>query len=132
MEIVVVEHVLELHFFGFRGPPLFVPLCSFCVRADPAALFAALEAAGLFKVLDAALAAALDVSLFGAFRWESALPAADLAALLLLGDANVFAALLATLFEVTSFFVICIPFAKRGLTLDVRNKVQLAAFCRFD
>jgi hypothetical protein len=106
---------LELHFFGFRGPPLFVPLCGFCVRADPAALFAALEAVGFFKVLDAALAAALDVSLFGAFRWESALLAADLAALLLLlGDANIFAALLATLFEVTSLFVICIFLLKEA------------------
>lgn len=101
------ECVLELHFLGFRGPPLFVPLCGFCVRAEPAALFAALDAVGLLKVLDASPAAALDVSLFGAFLWESALPAADLAALLLLGDASVFAALLATPFEVTSFFAIC-------------------------
>lgn len=91
---------------GFRGPPLLVPLCGFCVRAEPAALFAALEAVGLFRVWEAALAAVPEVSLFGAFRWESVLPAADLADLLLLGEASVFAALLATLFEVTSFFTI--------------------------
>lgn len=76
------------------------------MSADPAALFAAFDALGLFNVLEAALAALLEVSLLGAFRWDNALPAADLAALLLLGEASVFAALLATLLEVTSFFVI--------------------------
>jgi hypothetical protein len=106
MEIVVLKCVLELHFFGFLGPPLFVPLCGFCVSADPAALFAAFDAVGLFNVLDAELAALLEVSLFGALRWDSALPAADFAALLLLGDVSVFAAFLATVLDVTSFFAI--------------------------
>jgi hypothetical protein len=77
-----------------------------CVSADPAALFAAFDAVGLFNVLDAALAALLEVSLFGALRWDSALPAADFAALLLLGDVSVFAAFLATVLDVTSFFAI--------------------------
>ena len=74
---------------------------------------AAFDAVGLLSVLDAALAAELEVSFFGAFRWESALPAADLAALLLLGDARVLAALLATLFEVTSFFAMYMSFRKK-------------------
>jgi hypothetical protein len=57
-------------------------LSGFCVRADPADVFAVLLEALLRKVLDAATAALEDVTFLGASACERADPAADLADLL--------------------------------------------------
>jgi len=75
------------------------------VRADPAAVLAALLAPPLRKVFDAADPALGDVTLLGVFLWESADPAADFAALLAVLLLRVFDAAVAAFLPVTSLLL---------------------------
>lgn len=75
----------------------------FCASALPAADFDAVDVRPSRSVLDAAVAAADEVELAGALRWDRALPAADLEALPVSGLDRVLEALLAAVLEVTTF-----------------------------
>ena len=92
------------------------------MSAEPAADLESLLVRPSLKVLDAAFAAAADVSLLGALRWESALPAADFDAFPVDGLDSVFEALRAAGFEVTSFFATMISL--RGLTLELSRAAK--------
>lgn len=87
-------------------------LSRLCVRVDPAADFAALEADGFLSVRLAADAALAPVSL-EVFRCARADPAADFAVLVAVGLRSVFEADVAARFPVRSMFLaITIPFAQ--------------------
>jgi hypothetical protein len=81
VEIVKLTCVLELHFFGFLGPPLFVPEVEvdFLLRvwesAEPATDFDAELVRPSRSTFEAAVAAFFDVTFVG-LTWASVLPAA--------------------------------------------------------
>lgn len=77
----------------------------FCVKAEPAAVFARLLVLPVRSVFDAAVAALPDVTLAGAFLCDSADPAADFAVLLVDLLRSTFDAALAARLLVCSLFL---------------------------